>query len=173
MKAKRITAVVAAAVITVSAFSASAFAFDYNSHNYDKTGVPHSGGPSTRLVDNSTFSTPIVADPDVDRIVDAKKVRESVENDTPIRIPYDGVTITKGGVAEIAKSDKPVVFTVDGAVITIDPASVREVKSEELKFRIVAVPERNLHLSLRRRSICIRCGDQGSQAEDPRHHGQG
>ena len=141
MKAKRISAVVAAAVITVSAFSASAFAFDYNSTKYSETGVPHSGGPSAPLVDNSTFSSPVVVEPDLDRIVDAKTVRESVKNDTPIRIPYDGVTVTKSGVAEIAKSDKPVTFSVDGAVVTIDPASVTEVKSEELKFRIVAAPE--------------------------------
>ena len=142
MKAKRTLAAFAAAVIAVSAVSAHAFAIDYaikaNGNNNNFTGTapaPGASGTSPSLV------TTIVTEVE-DNIIDAKTVRDAVTNDTSIRIPYDGATINRGGVAQIAKSDKPVkLTTTDGAVITIDPTSVSDVSSQKLKFRIVSAPE--------------------------------
>ncbi|MBR4223795.1 MAG: hypothetical protein IKR73_03195 [Oscillospiraceae bacterium] len=144
MKTRRFIAGLAAALITVSAVASSASAFDYNKKKYTIIAPPgNNDSPSTTGGGSGTSSTPIYVDPedDLDRIITEKDIRKSVEYDVPIRIRHDGATITKGGVAEIAKSGKPVVFTIDGCTITIDPASVSEVRAEFIKIRIIPVPE--------------------------------
>lgn len=119
MKMKRTLAVICAVTMTVSAFGATAFAVDYGTSN-----------------------TPAASE-DSETVVSNGDIIKAVSNGKPIEITDSSTTVKKHLVAEIAKADKPVVFEAKSFDISIDPATIKEIKDLKLGMDIQTNTEVN------------------------------